>query len=301
MITITHSPAAGTLIGGTSRGDGTNVILSALGWRWSRSLAGWYVPRSRDTTPNLAAINQTADRLRSEGHDVSVEVDETRRSTAEVEADKIDRQQQRSDHLTAQAERIAAAADQADHRAHDIAGRVPFGQPILVGHHSEGRMRAHYRRVETVQRNAVDLDRAATTAAADAGSAAATTGARYSPVTVANRIERLGAELRTAQRSHDHAAQNDQPDALDRLADVITDLADQLGYWQNVRNEQITAGTATNYGPDAVRPGDLVRIRGTWRKVVRANRKTVAVETGYSWTDTTPYPEIQAHRRPGGS
>ena len=301
MITITHTPAEGTLIDGTSRGDGTNVILSPLGWRWSRSLSSWYVPRSRDTTPNLITIERTADQLRSDGHDVTVEVDDTRRSTAEVEDDKIDRQQQRTEHLTARAERIAAAADQADHRAHDIAGRVPFGQPILVGHHSEGRMRAHYRRVETAQRTAVELDRAATTAAAAAGSAAATTGARYSPVTVANRIDRLGAELRAAQRSHDHAARAGHSDSLDRLAGVIADLTDQLGYWQDVRNEQIDAGTATNYGPDTVRPGDLVRIRGTWRKVVHANKKTVSVETGYSWTDTTPYHEIQAQRRPGSS
>ena len=38
MLTITHTPEAGTLIEGTSRGDGTAEILKASGWRWGRSI-----------------------------------------------------------------------------------------------------------------------------------------------------------------------------------------------------------------------------------------------------------------------
>ena len=48
MLTITHTAAEGTLIEGTSRADGTNHILKACGWRWSRNLGAWYVPASRD-------------------------------------------------------------------------------------------------------------------------------------------------------------------------------------------------------------------------------------------------------------
>ncbi|UDM15406.1 hypothetical protein LHJ48_15725 (plasmid) [Clavibacter michiganensis subsp. michiganensis] len=44
--------------------------------------------------------------------------------------------------------------------------------------------------------------------------------------------------------------------------------------------------------------GDLVKIRGSWHRVVCVNPKTVSVETDYTWTRTTPYAEIQELLRP---
>lgn len=49
MLTITHTRADGTMIDGTSRGDGTAPILKANGW--SRGLGTWCVPASRDPQP----------------------------------------------------------------------------------------------------------------------------------------------------------------------------------------------------------------------------------------------------------
>ncbi len=41
MLTISHSAVDGTLIDGTSRGDGSGEVLRAHGWRWFRSIAMW--------------------------------------------------------------------------------------------------------------------------------------------------------------------------------------------------------------------------------------------------------------------
>lgn len=54
-------------------------------------------------------------------------------------------------------------------------------------------------------------------------------------------------------------------------------------------------GVATSYGPETIAKGDSVRIRGRWYTVVRVNRRTVT-PLG-SWTCTSPYREIQDHRR----
>jgi hypothetical protein len=35
MIAITHTPTDGTILEGTTRGDGTNHLLKPLTWRWS--------------------------------------------------------------------------------------------------------------------------------------------------------------------------------------------------------------------------------------------------------------------------
>ena len=37
-LTIPHTHESGTLIDGTTRGDGTADALKATGWRWGRSI-----------------------------------------------------------------------------------------------------------------------------------------------------------------------------------------------------------------------------------------------------------------------
>lgn len=313
MLTISHTRAEGTLIEGTRKGDGTNDVLKAQGWRWSRTLSLWYVPHSRDRDAKNWVINATVKALEESGHTVVTDTDDTARPTAEVEADKIARQADRADWLADKATKVATAAEAADERAHELAHQVPLGQPILVGHHSEGKMRCHYERVASRQDKAVKLYREATTAAEEAASAAKTTGARYSPVTVGNRIEKLEAEIREVQRGLDGYTRTAFVDSAgqkqvevfapaagghrDRLAARSRELADQWAYWQQIRADQIDSGTATNFGPGNVAKGDQVKIRGTWYRVVRANKKTVTVPSPFgSWTDTAPYREIQDHR-----
>ena len=87
-LTITHTRADGTLIDGTSRGDGTGDVLKAHGWRWSRHLGSWYVPQSRDRTVKTRLIDATAAQLRATGFTVTVDIDDQARPTADVVADQ---------------------------------------------------------------------------------------------------------------------------------------------------------------------------------------------------------------------
>ena len=305
-LTITHTPEEGTLIEGTAKGDGSAPALKANGWRWGRSIGAWYVPRSRDTAPKRHVITPTAAALREAGFTVTVEV-ERQRPTAEVEADKIARQAERAAALERKAERKEAGAEAAAQRAEDAHRRLPpAGEPIKVGHHSERRHRRDAERAWDAFGKSVAAHREADEAAQRAQTAARTTTGRYSPVTVANRIDKLQAEIRGTDRRLDgYTAQPGTPYAQ-RIAPATGDYrarltaqreqqADALTYWQNVREQQIADGTATNYGPETVAKGDAVKIRGQWRRVVRANRKSVSVETGTSWTDRAPWHEVQAH------
>ena len=133
MLTITHTHAEGTLIAGTSPDDGSGPILRANGWRWGRSIGSWYVPHSRDHLPQTYRIQATRTALEGPGLEVTEEIDTTHRSTAEVEADKIARQQDRVDALEAKAERRDAAAQSAWDREERAASQLPDnGQPLLV-------------------------------------------------------------------------------------------------------------------------------------------------------------------------
>jgi DNA repair exonuclease SbcCD ATPase subunit len=54
------------------------------------------------------------------------------------------------------AESRERSGEAARERVHQIADQIPFGQPILVGHHSEAGARADQRRIENGMRSAVD-------------------------------------------------------------------------------------------------------------------------------------------------
>ena len=117
MLIITHSHAAGTMIDGTGKGDGTDEVLKTVGWRWGRSISAWFVPQSRDRLPQLHTITRTQEALEAAGFEVETDIDSTRRTTAEVEAGKIGRQADRVDALAAKVDRKATAEDAAWTRA----------------------------------------------------------------------------------------------------------------------------------------------------------------------------------------
>lgn len=314
MLTITHTHETGTIIEGTSRGDGAAPILQATGWRWGRSIAAWYIPHSRDRLPKPHAIARTAAALRAAGFNVTQDLDLTSRSAAEVEHSKAERQAARAEALSAKAERkqaTAVAAEQA-HR-HHVATLPPAGEPIKIGHHSEQRHRNAVARAHASMGRAVQAHAQASEATHRAEVATRTTSARHNPVTVANRIENLAAETRRIRRELDgHTTRQGTPYAetvppatgqrRDYLNALLTEQSEALTYWQAVRAAQIESGEATNYSAQTVTKGDAVKIRGHWHRVARANPKTVSVEvllrpeTGYTVTRRSPWAEVQDHR-----
>lgn len=309
-LTITHSHEAGTLIEGTAKGDGTADVLKRTGWRWGRSIAAWYVPNSRDHLPNGYKIDRTVQALTDAGFEVTTEVSTAHLPTAEVEAGKISRQADRVDALEAKADRKDAAEVAAWERVEGAMARLPQGgEPIHVGHHSEGRHRNAIAKADTAMRRSIEATADAERARGRADAAATTTDSRYRPVTVANRIEKLSAEIRKlerriteprydAERGYVPATPEQIGAARARLTPYIDEKRDQVAYWEGVRAAQIESGTATGYGRGTVQKGDEVKVRGYWYPVVRVNAKSVTVRTPHSWTDTVPYAELQDLKRP---
>ena len=291
-LTITHTAAEGTLIDGTTRADGTASILKAHGWRWSPNLGSWYLRNTRDRAPHTTVITRTAEALRAAGHATVVTIDHTARPTTEVEADRRARADDRAAALADKAERAQGRAAVADVRADRAAEQLPpGGQPVLVDHYSAPRHLRALDRAHATLRTAVEAGQEAQEARRRADVAAHATDARYAPVTVANRIEKLAAQLRRLERL--------QQGGRGTYTRAIAETADQLTYWQDVRAEQIATGVATDFGPHNVAKGGRVKIRGYWHEVVRANRKTVTVRNPHGWTDTTPWHEVQAYRGAG--
>ncbi|WP_264003372.1 DUF3560 domain-containing protein [Mycolicibacterium sphagni] len=316
MIEISHTAADGTLVDGTSRGDGTNTILKSHGFRWFRTIGMWGISGSRDKQPNTYKINRCAEALRAAGHEVTVTVDTGHRDVAEAEADLAARQAARADALDAKADRKQAAADAAS-LAHDraYAALPPFGEPIKIGHHSERRHRNAIDKAWNALGKSVETQREADETVRRANIAANAQKYRHNPVTIRNRIDKWEAEQRADQRHVDGRPRrqvgtwNGEPvydeqapasgGRREALLARMSQRADEIAYWQAVLAEMKSAGTATDYSRETIHKGDRVLYRGSWYEVVRANPKTVSVHFfggAQNWSNTIKYQEIKDHK-----
>lgn len=310
MLVITHTHAEGTLIDGTSKGDGTAEALKANRWRWGRSIGSWFIPSSRDNRPDHYKIETTAKALREAGFEVDLDLDETVRSTAEVEADKLARQEARAEALAAKAERKAAEEDAAWAKSDRVRDSLPEGgEPIKIGHHSEGRHRRAINKAHNALGRAVEAGRVAEDAQRRAEVATKTNAARYSVVQVANRIDKVRAEIRGVERllngytrgrggPYEEQVPPVEDQARDYQLSRLEEWKDSEAYWQEIRDAQIAEGRATNYDKTTIVKDGAVKVRGIWMRVKRANPKTVTVGSGYGFDLKYTYPEIQDYKAP---
>ncbi|SKY96173.1 Domain of uncharacterised function (DUF3560) [Mycobacteroides abscessus subsp. bolletii] len=315
-LTISHTHAEGTLIVGTSRGDGSAEVLKtvlnpysrARAWRWSRNLGSWYVQRSRDARANMPLIEGTKAALEAAGFVVTVQIDDDYRSTRDVEADRVARQEQRVAALSDKAERKASAADaawEAEKRAVQVL--PPDGQPIMVGHHSESRHRKLIERAHSATRRAIDATDEAAAVADRASSAAFTTQFRHSPNVIRRRIDRLEAELRRYERARDGHTRTLFTDAngvkhvdtfepaagqhRERVLAEIDRFEDQIAYWNGELVKAAESG-AQLWSAETVQVGDRVQYwSNVWGTVRRVNAKSVGLE---KLRGRLPYDQIKA-------
>lgn len=109
------------------------------------------------------------------------------------------------------AENAAERGNGAYERVHQIADRIPFGQPILVGHHSERSARADQRRIERGMDKAVTEWGKAEYWKRRAAGTVRRAERRSSPGVIARRIKELEAEERKYRREIDRSKTTWQP------------------------------------------------------------------------------------------
>ncbi|MEO7716338.1 MAG: DUF3560 domain-containing protein [Capsulimonas sp.] len=239
----------------------------------------------------------------------ALEIEDGREDAAEVGYGDVYEQQQeelrqrrlnRAERLEGWAESRTRQSDAHYRTVRRIGDMIPFGQPILVGHHSEERARRDAARMDSNMRRSVE----SSNMAADHSEKAANLrrlaeDAPKSPTYINNRIEEARTEIGKLERalqgkSYVHSEPRQISDkACQHYSALLAEQRGKLEYWQ----KQLAAVGGDQYSRENVKPGDSVKIRGSWEKIVRANAKTVSVETGYSWTMKYFYAEIQDHKQ----
>lgn len=314
MITIKHTHEDGTLVYGTSKGDGVYDIIRKWengNFKFFPSLRMIGLRNSRDRVANRWAINAAAKALREAGFEVEVEIDDTFRDRAQVLEDKADRLEDRRDALERKADRHAGAAAAAHERANQISERFAGGQPILVGHHSERSARRDQKRMDQAMRKSIDENDQAQDAARRANAVGSQMRRSATPAVTARRIKTAESELRKIQKSLDghtrrHLDHRGNPiyidvhepatgDYRERLLARKAQLENQLEYDQAQLASAVEAGEYVQWGKHNVHVGDVVHYWGLQpRTVVKINKSTVGVESGYSWPDKVKYTDIRA-------
>jgi Domain of unknown function (DUF3560) len=286
VITISHTHEDGTLVLGTDKGDGTAAILKAARFRWFPSIKLWGIPQSRDHLAKRWQIDGAAEALRGAGFDVTVEIDDTPRDVNEVKADRAERLEDRREGLTAAAERRMSSAIAHEAAATEIARRRPFGQPILVGHHSERGARADQRRIQRHMDKFCEEYGEAKQLARAASVVGDADAYREHPPVIIRRIAKTEADLRKCRKWM--GAGYDPEHYTARIAFLETQLeadraalkaAEDAGYRCHSR--------------ETIHAGDKIVMHGRDWLVVRVNAKSVSVQTPYSWTDTVSYERIR--------
>jgi hypothetical protein len=109
---------------------------------------------------------------------------------------KVERSKDRAERHREYADNAAKRSEGCMNSAHQILDIIPPGQPILVGHHSEGRHRRDLARVDRYFEKAREEDKAAAYHKHRAGASASFERRTFNMATTLRRIQRLEADFR---------------------------------------------------------------------------------------------------------
>jgi len=162
-------------------------------------------------------------------------------------------------------ERFATYSDNAASRyktQHDsadrIAGMIPFGQPVLVGHHSENRHRRDLEKIRNKTAKAYEEYDRSKYWARRAAAALSHAERVFEPAAIARKLKRLEADKRGMERQGRQR--------------WIDHLAGQIEYWTTIYKERAGKDVTEQR---AVNKGDWVRNGSYWAQVKRVNRSRI--------------------------
>lgn len=310
-ITLTHTPAEGTLADGTSRGDTAGAVLKANRFRYSRNLGLWYLPHSRDKSANTWLIETTTAALREAGHSVETIIDnDATRSFAEAETERTERAEDRAERFAGYADNASARSDARSRAGHQMLDAIPTGQPVLVGHHSEKRDRAYRNRAfDNLEASFREADKAEYWTGRS--NAASTYQQRRENVgTTLRRIQKLEADERfwanTLATGHNSSGwTTDTPEKVAEINRRLAAVREQLEHWR----AHIAAAEQTGvkiWSKADFQKGDFARIGNHWNEIIRVNAKTLTIpyvnnwsrevlrrdDPTFLWAWTRPYDEV---------
>ena len=218
------------------------------------------------------------------------------------EADR-ERAEGRAERMAGHATNATARSEAAYARARQIEDRIPFGQPILSGHHSERGHRADLRRIDGAMRTSVEEAAKAKhyERRTKVSQRKAEGDDRHSLAFCVRRAEEAEAEARRFERSLSEPWARVNEVERARYEGLLADARERAAYWRGL----IEAKGGVPFSRENLKPGDVVTIRREQWRVLRLNPKTVRVvslrterhEPAQRWVMSYPYAEVREVRK----
>lgn len=271
---------------------------------WSNYAKGW-VSRSKN---NTYYAEQVAKKL-----NLTFEGEQGEKLSF---AEQVEREQERAEARVERMENRASKAEQqstaAYQRAKQIGDFIPFGQPILVGHHSEKRHRRDIERIDNSMRKSCELSDKAEyyNDRAEAASYTAT-GAKFKNVNyLLNRIAECNKNLRELNRylaginlvnrvTGERGTKENPLPISDRQREAwtakVSEWTEKLDFF-NTKLQEIGGGQLTAERLKEAKP-KYVKCGGTWYPLKSINRDTVTVLNWIGiahWTWKFKFDQIQS-------
>ncbi|EJW14313.1 DUF3560 domain-containing protein [Paenibacillus alvei] len=219
-------------------------------------------------------------------------------------AEEVERQVEKAE---ARIERYEKYADNAETRGKNLQKDLNsmrgdnsfFTQPIIAGHAGSQRFARqrekmfdrYHRGFEEYRKSEYFRDRAET------AQQTASMGKFKDRTYLSNRIEESNKKIREYERRIVRAEENQNESYLETLLEKMEYELDKLAYMHNKMDEI----GGVQFNKNSLKPGYLVKIRGSWDTVVKANPKTVEVKPDVvPYTLKYPYAEIQEMKIPEG-
>ncbi len=159
----------------------TYARVKAAGFRWAPKQELWVAPAWSPDREDLAI--ELAGAIEDEDKTL------------------VERAEERSERFEDYSDNRARDAESARKRVAEIADNIPFGQPILVGHHSEKHARADAKRIENGMRKAVNMWKQSTYWADRAAGCLRNAKYKELPAVRARRIKGIEADLRKVEKT----------------------------------------------------------------------------------------------------
>ncbi len=262
--TATYSPEDNKLrLYSVSRLDADDYArVKAAGFRWAPKQNLFVAPM---WTPGRAAL-----------------LEELAGEIGDEDTSLVDRAEQRAERFQDYRESRTADAESAQRAVAAIADGIPFGQPILVGHHSERHARKDAERIENGMRKAVKMWETANYWKARAAGALRHAKFKELPGVRARRIKTIEADKRRREREQKQAAAGirawgklNTPGADGRVCDDALRLkralhiANVTGIWLGSAG---SLWSALEKGEKTPREAQLVALRVHGRTVAHAKQ-----------------------------
>jgi hypothetical protein len=193
--------------------------------------------------------------------------------------------------IEAKRERYEARADKAQDesralysRARGMADVIPFGQPILVGHHSEGRDRNYRNRIHNTFGKALD----AQDKAAHYAQKAVTVGTGGISSDDPDAIKKLRAELASAENSQDRMKAANKAIRTNKTPEMQAAALVGLGFTEAQAVETIKPDFARRVGFPAYtlsnNNANITRIKGRIAELEKRSQRADVEKTGEGFT-----------------